>query len=576
MNVKLVQSKITTGIRGGAYMGSINLYKVDVDKVQSCLQDLSESQLVQKSTLELSRKENGVNRDFGATLYLEKPRQSDEGISWNWLLHEFSESTYFTFKAPKAVLLIKETIAEEEITYAVTFGSSYFKIDKFCDRDFGFKFASRMEYTNVKTTTLTAPNLHRSKTVNTYINYSELDFSSGESFSKLKVNAKVTDDFSLFKPAIEVGNSIRFILNDDSLDAILDVIIYVENILSIPGDRVKHNIPLFQLVKDETLLDTLHNKIREVLSDSLLGMQKGQLFSFPELEIIGANEIFNHTDDEFEIKFSRTDAKKITNLSLETIRIFCQENGINTVESIEKIKVIRYRNGEPVATLNLTSIIEFTDDENRCILSCGKWYMFNKDYLTYLNESVREIKAIYNDKFDFDDTVHNQFIDEKFESEKSEEKYIGMTEENIKKSLKRQYYAERCFNLLREQEGGFVNHDRIDTSLGFEKMDLYEVDTATMFAVKKGKASSDLCYVIDQSLTSLKKYKHGEIPDMPQIRNVGIWLILERNEHLSSDTNNNVDLSSLDMLMLKNRLDQWKKEVRLSGYTPIVYVNYRL
>ena len=35
------------------------------------------------------------------------------------------------------------------------------------------------------------------------------------------------------------------------------------------------------------------------------------------------------------------------------------------------------------------------------------------------------------------------------------------------------------------------------------------------------------------------------------------------------------DINRLDMLMLKNRLDQWKKEVRLQGYTPIIYVNYR-
>ena len=35
------------------------------------------------------------------------------------------------------------------------------------------------------------------------------------------------------------------------------------------------------------------------------------------------------------------------------------------------------------------------------------------------------------------------------------------------------------------------------------------------------------------------------------------------------------DINRLDMLMLKKRLDQWKKEVRLQGYTPIIYVNYR-
>lgn len=39
--------------------------------------------------------------------------------------------------------------------------------------------------------------------------------------------------------------------------------------------------------------------------------------------------------------------------------------------------------------------------------------------------------------------------------------------------------------------------------------------------------------------------------------------------------NNKVDLTDLNMLMLKNRIDQWKKEVRLAGYTPIIYINYR-
>ena len=105
-------------------------------------------------------------------------------------------------------------------------------------------------------------------------------------------------------------------------------------------------------------------------------------------------------------------------------------------------------------------------------------------------------------------------------------------------------------------------------------MDLFEKETNTMFAVKFGKSSSDLCYAIDQSLTSLKKYKHGEIPDMPSISRVGLWFVLEKKEHLA-EVNNKVDLTDLNMLMLKNRIDQWKKEVRLAGYIPIIYINYR-
>lgn len=432
-----------------------------------------------------------------------------------------------------------------------------------------------MKYTNVKTTTLTAPNLVRSKTVNTYINYNELDFNSGESFSKLKVNADLSEEFTLFKPALEIGNSIRFNIENESIDRILDVILYIEQILQIPDENAKYKIPLFQVVRNDELLRTLNKQIEHVLIDVLLNGKNVSLFAIPELEIIGANEIFNHTDNEMELKYLRVNTRKISVLTIQEVSQFCSENAINTIDQIDKIKIVRYRNGEAVVTLSLRNIIEYTDDENKCVFSGGKWYTFNEDYLTYLNDSIKEIESFYHQEYDFNDTIHNQFIDLKYEAEKDDAKYVGKEHSEIKKALKRKYYVERCFNLLREQGSLFKNYDRVGTSAGFEKMDLYEWSTETMFAVKKGNASSDLCYAVDQSLTSLKKLKHGETPDMPPIKNVGLWFILERTEHLPIFNENKVDLSSLDMLMLKNRIDQWKKEVRLAGYKPIIYINYR-
>ena len=34
------------------------------------------------------------------------------------------------------------------------------------------------------------------------------------------------------------------------------------------------------------------------------------------------------------------------------------------------------------------------------------------------------------------------------------------------------------------------------------------------------------------------------------------------------------NISELNMLMLKNKIDAWKKEVRLLGYAPIIRINY--
>ena len=126
-----------------------------------------------------------------------------------------------------------------------------------------------------------------------------------------------------------------------------------------------------------------------------------------------------------------------------------------------------------------------------------------------------------------------------------------------------------------ERDYGFINYDRYDQRVGnarVEKMDLYK--NQTMFAVKIGNTSSKLCYAIDQSLTSLKLYKRRLLENMPTITTVAVWLVLERDEHIE-DANGRPVIDALNMLMLKNRLDQWKKEVRVQGFTPIIYINYR-
>lgn len=555
-------------------MGNINLYRIDDEKKELCLKDLKETKLENKAGLSFEKVYNKITYNFRTTLYVEVSEQADKSISWNWILQEFKQEPVYTSKAPKAVLLIENTIDEKNTTYAVTFGSAYFRIDKFCDKDFGFRFASRMKYNNVKTTTLTAPNLVRSKTVNTYINYSDLDFNSGESFSKLKVNANLSDDFNIFNPSLEIGNSIKFNINNESICGILDVIGYVENILKIPDEKVNYKIPLFQAIKDDKLLSSLNKTLDEVIVDTLLGKKEAPVFSIPELEIIGANEIFNHTND-FELKYRRKGKMKISSLTIETLTSFCNENKIKSIDGINNIKVVRYLDGEAVETRYLKNMIEYTDDKTKCVFSGGKWYKFNQDYLTYLNNSLKEVPTVYNSDYDFSDEIHNDFINNKYEEEKDCDKYKDKKKDELKIILRNKYYVERCFNILREGEGLFENYDRDGTSAGFEKMDLYEKDTSTMFAVKKGKSSSDLCYAIDQSLTSLKKFKHDEISKMPSIQNVGLWFILERKERLPIIEGNKVDLRSLDMLMLKNRIDQWKKEVRLAGYKPIIYINYR-
>ena len=412
---------------------------MNFNKVDDFLDDLKSSNYLAKSNKKIDKD----TCEFKFTLYLCEAKQSNDEISWNWLLNEFDESPLYVYKSPRAILFIEKVCDESEDIYAATFGSSFFKVDKYCDRDFGFKFAARMEYTNIKTTTLTSPNSKRSKMINTYVDYNEFDFNSGESFAKLKVNAKLDENFDLFKPALEIGNSIRFNTDKANIDGIINIILYVEKILEISDNDVKYKIPLFKEVKNEESIKKLNESLNKAIQSNVLGDSKCNLLSVPEIDIIGASEVFNGNDNEFELIYYKNASKKYDNLSMDVIKSFCIENNINSIEKVNKIKIRLYKDGDSVVQLPLKNVIEYTDEEYKCIYTKTKWYMFNHDYITYLNDSISEIDASYNAKLDFNDLIHNRFINDKYEVEKNDEEYEGKSEDYIKDKLKKKYRS--CF-----------------------------------------------------------------------------------------------------------------------------------
>ena len=545
------------------YLGCINLYKIDTEKKQLFFQELAHKMAIQDTLFREKENTRHEPMRYGITLYISRPNAEKE-IAWNWVLEEFNQDPIEIQSMPKGVIVIE---CGDETTYAVTFGHAYFLVDKFCNREFGFEFARKLSYEEIKTTTLTTPNSRRNKTVNTYINYSELEFDSGESFAKLKAKVKMPEGFTLYKPSIEVGSSIRFSTNEESLDLLLDIIIHVEYILDNEED--KYHIPVFSKVKDADRLGQLEANLLESTREN------PSQINISELDIIGVTEIFNHNDGEFILSY-QGQRKEVSSLSNEELELFCSENNWDYNQALLDITVISQYNGFPVATKKVKDLIDYTDDREKCLLSKGVWYQYNEDYLSYLRDSIAEISAEYHPEYDFTKESYEKFIDSKYIQEKNNPLYRDKTPEEIRESLRRKYYAERAYNLLREESDGFKNFDRNEIRVGnssIEIMDLYK--DGMMCAVKIGNASSKLCYAVDQSLTALKLYKKHQLPQMPEITTVVLWFVLERQDHIE-DENGCPQLNQLDMLMLKNRLDQWKKEVRLQGLKPLIFINYRM
>lgn len=545
----------------GNVMSTINLYKIDNEKSESFYKDLSDKMEFIKNK-EIDRSYKSEKNLFSCKLYLTVPEKGKD-ISWNWILEAFDRDSISMISAPKAVLVIRHNY---ENIYAVTFGHAFFLVDKYCDRDFGFEYGRKLQYEQIKTTTLTTPGLQRNKVINTYINYSELEFDSGESFAKLKAKEVLPEGFSLYKPSLEIGTSIRFVTDSDSLDVIIDLITHIENTIATQKDKCK--IPVFTKVVDKEYIKKLEHRLYDDVRQGKANI------NISELDIVGVTEIFNNNDGSFMLKYKRRE-KEVTILNEDTIRSFCREKNIDYDSDVLNIKVVSYCNGESVKTCTVHDIIDYTIDSEKCLLSKGIWYKYNDDYLAYLRDSLAEIDIEYHPEYDFSSKIYNDYIEYLYDAQKDNNEYIGKSQIQIKNSLKNKYYYERVFNEIRERDDNFENHDRQTTYVGknsVEAMDLYK--DKCMFAVKIGNASAKLCYVVDQSLTSLKMYKAGKLPSIPPIEKVAVWIILERKTHIE-DENRKPDINLLDMLMLKNRLDQWKKEVRLQGFKPIIWINYK-
>ena len=539
-------------------MGSINLYRIDPEKKFGFLQELG--QKMELRGTERMEPEDAVPAAFGFALYI-CAEQKQRGVSWNWALEEFGEAAMTVPASPSGLILVE---IENGQTYAVTLGHSFFLADRFCDRDFGFRFARKLRFSQIRTTTLTTPSSRRNKTVSTYIHYSELEFDSGESFAKLKANVDPDDAVPHCRSAIEVGSSLRFSVETLSLAVLRDVILHVENTIETGEDRCR--IPVFSRIRDPERIAALSGRLMRSFAEN------PGLLNPAELDIVGVTEVFNRADGDFELRYHGR-RQRIGALTAEAIREFCREFGWDYETQAPEITVCRYLGGSCVEKRQVRELIDYTDDPEKCLLSRGFWYQYNEDYLCYLRDSIAEIDAEYHPEFDFSGADRAEFLERKFEEEAA--LYPRKSEGQIRQALAQKYYAERCFNLLREERDGFRNFDRQDVQVDghtVEVMDLWR--NGMMCAVKLGSASSKLCCAVDQSLTALRLLRKGMLPEMPEISTVVLWFVLERGIHIE-DENGRPDLNRLEMLMLKNRLDQWKKEVRLQGLRPLIYINYR-
>ncbi|MDO9628653.1 MAG: TIGR04141 family sporadically distributed protein, partial [Acholeplasmataceae bacterium] len=166
-------------------------------------------------------------------------------IKWKNVFEYFSIQIDFRTKDIKGVILINK----QTNNYAITFGNSAFVAQKYCDVDFGFELARRIELKELKRKSTSAQRTRgRKGEVNTYTNEDNLDVDSGRIFTSLSFTPV---DETLGK-RIDFGKSIKLNMgfNLNEIESLID---RIESILA--NDVIRNNIPYLNKVKDPELIN---------------------------------------------------------------------------------------------------------------------------------------------------------------------------------------------------------------------------------------------------------------------------------------------------------------------------------
>jgi len=541
-------------------MPSINIYKITKDGTDELIAYLSkEYEPLSEITHKVNCEESTTLQEYTITLYFSHKDNPGE-LKWNWVLSMFGQAKQQVYSAPKGVIVF----TDGERCYALTFGHSFFQIDKYSDKNWAFSYARTLNFVNIKTTALTNPHSQRNKTVNTYLRYEELEFDSGEALSKLKARVFLDDETSLFTENMEFGNSIKLSVKKPiSIPKIVQIIEYIE--AAIMNNPIRVKIPFFRKIKDKALITELKAQLIEDVTKNICAIDISEYQIFATQIVFSANYDYRYESGNNSKEISCLDANSLFDFIAECELPYSEM--LNVSVSASEDGVEKYRK-------SAENLVFYTNDDKKALLMDGEWYLYNDDYLEYLSDSIYDIPVVCEPQYNYSKQEHDMFIDVKY-NESLKEKVCENTSEAVaKQAIKHKFYKENYFNTTLEEQHGFANFDRQLDKIGkhkMEVMDLYKDNV--MYTVKFGNASSDLCYAVDQSLAAINAYKKRliNLPNIP-IKEVCIWLVLERSE--LSLVNGRPDINELDMLILKNKLDIWKKDVRLLGYTPTLRINY--
>ena len=533
----------------------INLYKID--KIKDFKNDLSKNEYIKYSINinKLSQNEIDCLNNVELSLYYFKELTSK--TNWDWILNKFDVTPNEVKSRPKAILLIKKG----NVYYAVSFGYSYHIASKYADINWPLKFAERMDYYSIKSVGILAPNSVINKKIYNYFNYNVLNTDIGEALTKITATLELDErTLEYLSNYVVVGNSIKFRIKIHNLESIINLLNYVELILL---RDIKYKIPKLMECKGRNNIDNLDKKLVEKIQQDINNEVSEPLINISEFTLLSFDYVFFNSEyNNFVFHLNNT-LDNFTELTVGNIYQFIKNNHLELNDNLLLMDISMFSD-DGGYRCKLRDIIMYTDD--KYIFNEGIWYEYNSLFFEYIHEYLEDIPVYRLEQYDFpnkEDAINifnemrnNMDLGNANYFEYNFNNYVAYTSENIICLDRKKYYINKQ---------------------SYEFKDLLDEDKKALYAVKTGKYSNDLSYVIDQSLIGLKALDDGNVEgyNKNDVEIVGLWLVFKRSVDYYVIGDGRLDWENMELLILKSKIADWKKQVLLSGRKPVIYINYR-
>ncbi len=428
-----------------------------------------------------------------------------------WWVNQYGDVLPTEYQDLKATTYSAALVAiTKEASYAISMGRSFFIIDNYCDKDFGISIAQRAgDNAKSKMKSSSFNGGVKSRAIVSNSDYTNLDFSGGESVGLLKM--KALEEMGLGKSAILFGSSVQLANVDISYKELGKVLNELDTLLA---EEPKFRVPRSVRVTDEKKIAKLNANLVKTISSGSETASIG-LYDFDNFGVY-----YFFTDDvKWQLKYKNDLYEtEYDHVDVTTIKEFCKDHGLKLEGVFRDLKLVAKPDSGHGFTRELTRFIDYTDDEENCYLENGQWRQFNNDYLEDMQYWLSHIRL---------ENLEYEFDAEEFERWRETEK-----------TKKKPSYKELFYNTKLEEQFGYKLYDRhMDSKLkrNIEVCDLYDKSQKKIIVTKRGEPK-DLGYAVDQassvfSLIVNGKYTPEKTPKKKiNIDNVELLLIFTKRQ----------------------------------------------